>query len=386
MFSCLSNSASHHGYPLPPFRFVHAPPTIRHVHANRRVVVESYPILRDIARWSESAPSGQAAFVDSNGARQNIDHDAGGLSSQNHWLSVFPVQGQDQRTCDYIQLAGVNGQRLCPPLDLPEKRQQLSEVLQPLLGEEPDESATVPSEPQVPFNHKDVALPSDSWGKHVFGGVPLKVAYSVCSPGPDMGLLCAEKLVLFTVTDDSVAHEVFVRGVKLDLNEPGGPASVLKAVDGGGTGIPVWEARQAHTPFHPRVTDSSHNHEVSPYQLMSSAQFQHQQQQQMQDRDQQPASHYTESWFTSQGHALSQFPQPGRWGHRTYDNVQQVGVSGRLRTEQVESYPPQRDISGETESVPSEETSFVDIDGPPENIDEETGVSGQQTEFFRPWE
>ncbi|KAL3234135.1 hypothetical protein MRX96_048391 [Rhipicephalus microplus] len=75
--------------------------------------VESYPILRDIARLSESAPRGQAAFVDSNGAHQNIDHDAGGLSSQNHWLSVFPVQGQDHRTCDYIQLAGVSGQKEC---------------------------------------------------------------------------------------------------------------------------------------------------------------------------------------------------------------------------------------------------------------------------------
>lgn len=105
-------------------------------------------------------------------------------------------------------------------------------MLQPLPGEEPDESATVPSEPRVPFNHMDVALPSDSWGKHIFSGVPLKVACSVCSPGTDMSGMCVEKLVLFTVTGDNVAHEVFVRGVKLDLDEPGDPASILKAVNG----------------------------------------------------------------------------------------------------------------------------------------------------------
>ncbi|KAH8032813.1 hypothetical protein HPB51_002215 [Rhipicephalus microplus] len=151
--------------------------------------------------------------------------------------AVYVVESESGRTrLAGISHIGTDREYLAAALraasKISEKRQRLSEVLQPLLGEEPDESATVPSEPQVPFNHKDVALPSDSWGKHVFGGVPLKVAYSVCSPGPDMGLLCAEKLVLFTVTDDSVAHEVFVRGVKLDLDEPGGPASVLKAVDG----------------------------------------------------------------------------------------------------------------------------------------------------------
>ncbi|KAH6946651.1 hypothetical protein HPB50_014402 [Hyalomma asiaticum] len=62
----------------------------------------------------------------------------------------------------------------------------MSDVPQPLPQEESDESATAASELRLPFNHTDVALPSDSWGKHVFSGVPLKVAYSVCLPGPDM--------------------------------------------------------------------------------------------------------------------------------------------------------------------------------------------------------
>ncbi|KAH7959378.1 hypothetical protein HPB49_010630 [Dermacentor silvarum] len=122
-------------------------------------------------------------------------------------------------------------ERLCPPLAVPEKRQRMSNVLQPLPGEESDESATATSMPRLPFNHKDIALPSDNWGKHVFSGVPLKVAYSVCLPGPDMSLLCAEKLVLFTVTGDTVTNEVFVRGVKLVLDEPGDPTSTLQAVD-----------------------------------------------------------------------------------------------------------------------------------------------------------
>ncbi|KAL3203050.1 hypothetical protein MRX96_053295 [Rhipicephalus microplus] len=90
---------------------------------------------------------------------------------------------------------------------------------------------------------------------------------------------------------------------------------------------------------------SNHHNEVSPYQLMPSALFQ----QQMQDREQQPAPHETESEFTSQ----------------------------------VESYPLQCDISGVTDSVPSEETSFVDIDGPPENIDEETGSFWTEYQIFQ---
>ncbi|KAH9365455.1 hypothetical protein HPB48_008907 [Haemaphysalis longicornis] len=107
----------------------------------------------------------------------------------------------------------------------------MDEVLQPLPGEEPDEPATTTTEPRLPFNNADVAFPSDSWGKHVFSGVPLKVAYSVCLPGHDTSLLCAAKLVLFTVTDDTVTHEVFVRGVKVVLDEPGDPSSILQAVD-----------------------------------------------------------------------------------------------------------------------------------------------------------
>ncbi|KAG0416604.1 hypothetical protein HPB47_006289 [Ixodes persulcatus] len=95
-------------------------------------------------------------------------------------------------------------ERLCPPPALHDKRQRMDEVLQPL---------------------------PDRWGKHVFSGVPLKVAYSVCLPGPDTSLLCAAKLVLFTVTDDTVTHEVFVRGVKVVLDEPGDPSSILQAVD-----------------------------------------------------------------------------------------------------------------------------------------------------------
>ncbi|KAG0425505.1 hypothetical protein HPB47_027334 [Ixodes persulcatus] len=122
-------------------------------------------------------------------------------------------------------------ERLCPPPALHDKRQRMDEVLQPLPGEEPDEPATTTTEPRLAFNHADIAFPSDRWGKHVFSGVPLKVAYSVCLPGPDTSLLCAAKLVLFTVTDDTVTHEVFVRGVKVVLDEPGDPSSILQAVD-----------------------------------------------------------------------------------------------------------------------------------------------------------
>lgn len=46
-----------------------------------------------------------------------------------------------------------------------------------------------------------------------------------------MSVLCAEKLVLFTVTDDTVAHDVFVRGVKLVVDEPCDPASIFQTVD-----------------------------------------------------------------------------------------------------------------------------------------------------------
>ncbi|KAG0428592.1 hypothetical protein HPB47_024441 [Ixodes persulcatus] len=125
-------------------------------------------------------------------------------------------------------------ERLCPPPALHDKRQRMDEVLQPLPGEEPDEPATTTTEPRLAFNHADIAFPSDRWGKHVFSGVPLKVAYSVCLPGPDTSLLCAAKLVLFTVTDDTVTHEVFVRGVKVVLDEPGDPSSILQAVDSPG--------------------------------------------------------------------------------------------------------------------------------------------------------
>lgn len=54
--------------------------------------------------------------------------------------------------------------------------------------------------------------------------------HSVCVPGPDTSLLGTAKLVLFTVTNDTVTHEVFVRGVKVVLDEPGDPSSILQAV------------------------------------------------------------------------------------------------------------------------------------------------------------
>ncbi|KAL3225712.1 hypothetical protein MRX96_025637 [Rhipicephalus microplus] len=419
--------------------------------------VDSYPILRDIARWSESAPSRQAAFVDSNGARQNIDRDAGGA------LISEPLAIRVPRT-----RPGSPDLRLHAAC-----WRQWTE--------------RVPSG-QAPF--VDTSWHSQSIDRETEGLSPQGHALSQFPQPGGWG----------HPTYDNV-QQVGVSG-RL-RTEQVGYYPLWQYGNPGLGGLPRPETIPSEGAEH--QGHSNHHNEVSPHQLMPSALFQQQQQQQMQHREQQPAPHDTESEFTSQvetnprdiphvservsseqvpfvdtswhsqsidreteglspqGHALSQFPQPGQWGHRTYDNVQQVGLSGRLRTEQVgyyplwqygnpgfeglarpetipseraehqdhsnhhnevsphqlmpyalfqqqqqqmqdreqqpaphdteseftsqvESYPPQREISGVTESVTSEEVSFVDIDGPPENIDEETGVSGQNTKFFRPWE
>ncbi|XP_075741757.1 uncharacterized protein LOC142792528 [Rhipicephalus microplus] len=305
--------------------------------------VDSYPILRDIARWSESAPSGQSAFFDSNWARQNIDHDAGGLSSQNHWLSVFPVQGQDQRTCDYIQLAGVSGQFQHQQQQQMQERDQqpashytessFTSQVETNPRDIPHVSERVSSE-QVPF--VDTSWHSQSIDRETEGLSPQGHALSQFPQPGQWGHRTYDNVQQVGLSGRLRTEQVGY----YPLWQYGNP---------GFEGLARPETIPSERAEH--QDHSNHHNEVSPHQLMPYALFQ-QQQQQMQDREQQPAPHDTESEFTSQ----------------------------------VESYPPQREISGVTESVTSEEVSFVDIDGPPENIDEETGVSGQNTKFFRPWE
>ncbi|XP_077497729.1 uncharacterized protein LOC144108345 [Amblyomma americanum] len=100
-----------------------------------------------------------------------------------------------------------------------------------------DVSAEAPAsaEPDIlrTSDARNVTLPSDKWGKHVFFcEEPLTVSYSVCLPGPNMGLLHAQKLVLFRSEGTAVKHQVFVRGVELTaIDEKCDPASVLQEVD-----------------------------------------------------------------------------------------------------------------------------------------------------------
>lgn len=75
------------------------------------------------------------------------------------------------------------------------------------------------------------ALSYTRWGRHVFSEEPLNVAYSLCTPSSDMSLLHAEKLVKFCASGSAITHEVFVRGVKISMNGPCEPASLLEAVD-----------------------------------------------------------------------------------------------------------------------------------------------------------
>ncbi|KAG0427529.1 hypothetical protein HPB47_025430 [Ixodes persulcatus] len=99
-------------------------------------------------------------------------------------------------------------ERLCPPPALHDKRQRMDEVLQPLPGEEPDEPATTTTEPRLAFGKARV-----QW-----------CTIEGCSS-------VRRKARVVTVTDDTVTHEVFVRGVKVVLDEPGDPSSILQAVD-----------------------------------------------------------------------------------------------------------------------------------------------------------
>ncbi|KAL1416423.1 hypothetical protein MTO96_000705 [Rhipicephalus appendiculatus] len=86
-------------YPVPP------------VFYGMRQMVQFYPLLRDISRVTGSVPNGQAAFVDSNGNPQNIDHDGGGFLPHDDWLSRFPLEGLwGHWTYDYVQLVDINGQ------------------------------------------------------------------------------------------------------------------------------------------------------------------------------------------------------------------------------------------------------------------------------------
>ncbi|KAH9375544.1 hypothetical protein HPB48_019344 [Haemaphysalis longicornis] len=107
----------------------------------------------------------------------------------------------------------------------------------------PDGFSEAPARAASSVDYRNIILPSDQWGKHVFSEEPLCVAYSVCLPGPDMGLLHAQKLMLFRGGDNGVEHQVFVRGVELSLEEHCEPASVLLAVDSmkvcSGAGLPA---------------------------------------------------------------------------------------------------------------------------------------------------
>ncbi|XP_077531337.1 uncharacterized protein LOC144143461 [Haemaphysalis longicornis] len=133
-------------------------------------------------------------------------------------------------------------ERLDPRLEPPQKRSRMLESSSPDQSS-PDGFSEAPARAASSVDYRNIILPSDQWGKHVFSEEPLCVAYSVCLPGPDMGLLHAQKLVLFRGGDNGVEHQVFVRGVELSLEEHCEPASVLLAVDSmkvcSGAGLPA---------------------------------------------------------------------------------------------------------------------------------------------------
>ncbi|XP_077520288.1 uncharacterized protein LOC144130155 [Amblyomma americanum] len=77
----------------------------------------------------------------------------------------------------------------------------------------------------------NLPLPSNRWGRHVFGEKPLHVVYSLCLPGTDMSLLHAQKMVVFRDVDSAVKYEVYVHGLELTLALPCDPVSLLQTVD-----------------------------------------------------------------------------------------------------------------------------------------------------------
>lgn len=98
-------------------------------------------------------------------------------------------------------------------------------------GETAVSLSDIPNANPLTSVYEDIPLPSCHWGKHIWTEAPLKVAYSVCHPGSDMGVLCAKKLVIFSEEKNQMKHQVFFNGVPLSFVMPDSPASLLQSLD-----------------------------------------------------------------------------------------------------------------------------------------------------------